>query len=302
MSYGDKLIALCKEAKNSVFFAAPFIKIGALKRLVEIIPTETPLVVVTRFLPSDLASGVTDYEIVEFLQLRHETTLFAHPVLHAKLYIIDSIALIGSANLTGRALGWNNLPNLELLLELPSEDSRIQDAQFHIRTTSYLLTKEIAEDVLSASRQLDTKLDISNYETDNLTESINWIPECRRPEILYNVYSTDDDGNATSGAVEAAKRDIEAAHAPKGLNKTTFKSFMRGVLLSSPFYEKLKLASPNGFNDDDAITWLKQEYGEILETPSDTWTTVKEWLKYFDPSGTHIVPLTEFTKITPVIG
>ena len=45
--------------------------------------------------------------------------LYVHPLLHAKLYRFDDTAFFGSANLTGKALGWTAPANLELLHASP---------------------------------------------------------------------------------------------------------------------------------------------------------------------------------------
>ena len=64
---------------------------------------------------NDIASGATDWQAWD-VAARHKIDFFACPGLHAKMYIADEKALVGSANATNRGLGLRRKPNLELLI------------------------------------------------------------------------------------------------------------------------------------------------------------------------------------------
>lgn len=305
MRFGEELITLCEGAQTEVFLAAPFIKIGALKRLIEATPTAASLTVVVRFLPADLAVGVTDFEIVEYLLARSKTRLLAQPVLHAKLYRVDGRAMIGSANITGRALGWSSTPNLELLLELQADNERVRQVEAEIIGTSYPLTAEIADSVRLAASALQPAQRVTELlDFESTDGSAMWIPTCLRPEFLWEVQMRGDAYSATQGVVRAAKRDLGVLGIPPGLTKTVFDSMAKGIFMSSSFYSAMMIAmADNGFSDADAAAWLGREHASSLsESPSDTWAAIKNWMKYFNPSGTYITAETERTKLTHVIG
>jgi len=173
---GERLCKACQTAEKEVFLAAPFIKRNALHRVIEAIPNTIQLTVIVRFLPLDLASNVTDKEIVEDLLSRPNTEILAHPTIHAKIYRIDNRVLIGSANLTGRALGWGTPSNVELLLEVPAVNEDVRTVESHLRKTGYNLTPSIVNEIVSVLPK-NGPIYIEDLDT-----SYNyWVPICSRP-------------------------------------------------------------------------------------------------------------------------
>src|SRR5947199_2775416 len=117
--HGDKLLELCPSASETLVIAAPFIKDTVLARVLDVLPSTVRRVTcITRWFPEEIAAGVSDLEIFDRLAAYQNARLLLHPHLHAKLYRADHRCLVGSANLTNRALGWSSPPNLELLVEL----------------------------------------------------------------------------------------------------------------------------------------------------------------------------------------
>lgn len=305
MNLGEGLTLLCEGAKSDVFLAAPFIKLHALRRLVTVIPPQVLVTVVVRFLPIDLAAGVTDYEIVEYLHARPNTNLRAHPVIHAKLYRVDRKVMIGSANISGRALGWHSMPNLELLLETNADNPIVREGEKEIIRTSYLLTTEIASSVRAAAATLSPAEQTEQSDGIETTgENQFWIPACMRPEVLWDVQTHGDVACATRRVVEAAKRDLSLLSVPAGLPKAAFEKIVQGLFKASPLYQKLsKVLSGSGLVDQDAAAWLTHEYGAYLaESPGDTWTTIKSWLRHFDSDEAYISADIERTRLGHIIG
>ena len=75
------------------------------RSLLDVIPTATHLHCVTRWLPQEVAAGVSDPEILDMLEERGNFTLSLVDRLHAKLYIAGERCLAGSANVTLAGLG-----------------------------------------------------------------------------------------------------------------------------------------------------------------------------------------------------
>ena len=60
---GTLLLALAGGPHNECIWAAPYIKVAALERLLHACPADTKLVVVTRWRLDEIATGVSDIEI-----------------------------------------------------------------------------------------------------------------------------------------------------------------------------------------------------------------------------------------------
>src|ERR1022692_3406709 len=112
----DQLEALCSSAHNDLLLIAPFIKYAVLARLFGGTQPSVHVQVVTRWLPQDIKAGVSDLEVWDVVKGRTRTRLWLRQDLHAKYYRADDRCLVGSANLTGSALGLSAAPNLELLV------------------------------------------------------------------------------------------------------------------------------------------------------------------------------------------
>lgn len=299
MQLGAELLGILRDAKEEVFIASPFIKRGALHQVLEAIPVGLPVTIVVRYLAADLAAGVTDSEIVEEVGGRPSAQLLMQPALHAKLYRADGYALVGSANLTGRALGWSTTPNLELLVAVETEHPQLQELERVLRSTAVPLTRELAKIIEESIVDVG---EISERQEEGESEGI-WVPSCTRPDILWQVRSTGDAKNATVSAVRAAVRDIEALQVPHGLPKDAFNAAVRALFLSSPFYSLLtRELVGTGISDVEARVWLEDQFGEALEVDAqDAWDAVKQWLRQFG-EGVRIEADSERTRLAERIG
>lgn len=123
---GTQLEKLCAEACNEVVLVAPFVKAFVLKELLAKISTDITVRCVTRWQPEEILRGVSDLEVWSLIKKRPRSSLLLRPDLHAKFYRADEKCLVGSANLTAKALGWSNLPNLELLVPLTASEPTLK--------------------------------------------------------------------------------------------------------------------------------------------------------------------------------
>ncbi len=109
--WGTELFELCAEANQEVLLVAPFIKASVLERLLDRIYPDVSLKCITHWFPEEIVAGVSDLEVWNLIQNRPNSSLWLRPDLHAKYYRADNCCLIGSANLTNKALGWSDCPN-----------------------------------------------------------------------------------------------------------------------------------------------------------------------------------------------
>ena len=292
---GDRLLTICKDAINDVFLAAPFIKSDVIKRILGIIPDDVNLTVVVRFRPADIAARVTDFAIVDEVTKRPNTTLRAHPSLHAKIYRVDHRVLIGSANLTNSALGWCSTPNVETLVELQVNNDEISATEALIRQSSYELTPEIAEEIIKETPSQDHILDdIAEPALQPI-----WIPKCRRPDILWSVYLRGEAPDAKTSVVKAAQCDLDNLWIPPNLTQNSHNIIIKAVFQATPFYMALvQKLEGSGLSDDQGAKWLQDNFsGNMPDTPRDTWETVKQWLKEFGPDELHVEADSERTRM-----
>lgn len=104
---GTQLEQLCAAGRRDILLVAPFVKAHTLERLLGQVAAEVAVRCVTRWRPEEIVAGVSDLEVWPLLRDRVQSSLWLHPDLHAKLYRADDTCLIGSANITDTALGWN---------------------------------------------------------------------------------------------------------------------------------------------------------------------------------------------------
>lgn len=275
-SLGDKLLALCASAKKDVFLAAPFLKLGAMKRICSVIPDGIPLTVVGRFSADDLRAGVSDLAVVDLLADRGKTTFFVHPTLHAKIYRVDEQALIGSANITFKGLGWSSIPNIEILINASSHDSIVGGTEEIIRTQAFPLSHDMY-------KMLEQTAKPSQEEKEELeSNTAIWVPHCRRPEFLMVIHQTGNSSQCTDDVVENAKYDLAVLQVPSGLSKEDFIKWLNVLFCSTPIYKMLveQCKQSERFNDDNAVEWLNKLLQDDALTPQDAWSNIKAWLRF----------------------
>src|SRR4051812_20976303 len=113
---GDALLEAAAAADGPVLVVAPFVKVSPLRRMLEALPADTSVTCVTRWVPEEIAAGISDHQVWTLFRSRPGWQLRLRGDLHAKYYRFGSRLFAGSANVTGKAFGWSPEPNLELLL------------------------------------------------------------------------------------------------------------------------------------------------------------------------------------------
>ena len=277
---GKLLTHFVAKSRKECILIAPYIQRGAFDILLRYLPDETPLTVLTRWLPSDLLSGVSDPSIWLSLNNRSATKLLLRSDLHAKLYRCDNTSLIGSANLTGAALGWSKNPNAELLWPLspiPNEILTLENKWINAATTANQELYEWAQELANQARKND---EINFFELNSYIQF--WWPSLRNPEDLWAHYTGVD---LPPSSTSAAQADLEALAIPEGLSKKIFERSIRASLIQTPAYSWVNsyiIKSGRFGAMRAALTWkLKKE--EINRSATEAWQTMIRWLLHFLP-------------------
>lgn len=299
---GDQLLSLCRGAQGPVVLVAPFIKVGAFTRVLDATPAALPVTCVTRWRPEEVAAGVSDLEVLDRVRSRPEARLFLHPHLHAKFYRAGSIALLGSANITGRALGWSEPANLELLVEVDPLAPHLQAFETALFSSVLQADEAIRDAVAIAASALKAALPPApswtrEFVPGQVVSSAFWLPMCPRPDLLYRVYSETIGDRLLANARGLGEQDLAFLGAPPGLIEPAFNGYVAAMLRQVRWIQDLDRLTNQGLTDHMAAETIARSLPpEHDVSPEDLWGVTKEWLMHFFPGDYDRVPAGEMLR------
>ncbi len=270
-THGNRIRELFRDA-SSVTIVAPFIKTNAFRSLLDAIPLNVPLRCVTRWLPAEIAAGVSDPEVIDMLEQRGAYELLLADRLHAKLYIADNRCLAGSANVTLAGLGESNESgNIEVLVDTDLGHPSVVDALRSIERDAVAATQSMAK----AVRRLASAL----RQTPGAFNS-GWYPVSRHAEQAYRLYH-DPPMGFLSAANQILLADVARSNLRPGLDEQGFRAAIRDLLAAIPIAATLLDAS-----EDKLLTRADANpYIETLTTDDygsrDLWAAFVDWMAYF---------------------
>lgn len=281
----DRLEAHCSTAAEELLLVAPFVKQPVLHRLLDATSPSTPVRIVTRWLPQEIAAGVSDIEVWDEVVARPATSLHLRHGLHAKLYRADGRCLVGSANLTGAAVGTSSAPNLELLVAVDADEPGLHEFERELFDGAVVVDADIVDVTRAAVKELPAfvVLDEPSETTPSSAEGAGgrldrWLPRSRQPDDLFIAYT---------GRIEAlsrvststAKADLAVLRLPAGLDERAFRALVGAMLLRMPMVRAL-----------DAFVVEPRRFGEVRDFlaarrgdagSSDAWQVLFRWLMHF---------------------
>ncbi|MDA7981105.1 MAG: phospholipase D family protein [Pirellulales bacterium] len=282
------MLDLLRGATGRIVIVAPYIKSPALRRLLAAVPdTVTERVCVTRWLPEDIASGVCDLEILDDIMRLNGGRLLVQPHLHAKYYSNGAQALVGSANLTARGLGWHSPSNVELLVTLSADAPGLPEWEKSLLDSSVEATAELREQIRARAeeiRQTTPKRHVPEVGASE-EETAPWIPRCTVPDRLWKVYNGGGADTMPASAYDAAKEDLAALSPPPGLSETLFTECVAGILRQTPLFAEIDRLAETGLTDIKAKELLADFLGAGADGDSheQAWRVMKDWLINFFP-------------------
>lgn len=305
---GNRLEALCADAKQELVLVAPFIKVNTLRRLLSRVPQHIDVKCVTRWRPDEIAVGVSDLDVWTLLKERQNTSLWLRSDLHAKYYRADAICLVGSANLTDTALGWSPHPNLELLLSVSQNQAEIVGFEPTLLLGCVLVDDELFAFVKHIVEQMPSKLTLSppltlqHYEATDSIPPEQWLPSLRHPENLYTAYCGRWD-RLTSTSTTATIADLAALEIPLGLSKTEFEAYVGVLLLQKPLIRRVDefVSTPQRFG---AVRDLILQFRDAEKTElsaNESWQTLMRWMLCFFPNR-YLHKVANFSEIFQRVG
>ena len=286
---GHKLLTLIGEARNGLILCAPFIKEPVLKKLLESVADDVSVKIVTRWRAEEVACGVSDLEVYDLVSTMSNVSLYLLDSLHAKVYVADQTCLVGSANLTGTALGWSAKPNVELLASVHIGD---EDVQFLL--TQLKFAREASEherNIISSQAQaLDVGFSIEDLEMND-KHFETWLPSCASPKKLYGIYSDPNAEKWVEESVESALSDLEVLATPAGLNSGDFVRYIALTLYRMPAFKTVIDKIPSGIKDIEGVEFvmeLKKDYERV--DAQKHWEIIQDWIRVFFVDRFEVVP------------
>lgn len=201
----EELIKNISISKRRIDIVTAFCKIDSIKYLEEYIPRDVEKRLLVRFRLQDLIMKSSDIELYNYCK-EHNWELFIDTNLHAKIYLIDNMCFIGSANLTGSGLSITKIGNIEgsykfkleeddeiILEKLFSESTKMTDDLYIQMLSDYNKNKDIVIKEIKwndeIKQKLEEKFDIllqQDFPINNYPDNLN----C--DETYLNIKKTDD--------------------------------------------------------------------------------------------------------------
>jgi hypothetical protein len=280
---GSAVISLMASATRSAVVVAPFITDAAFRRLLEALPSQPEILVITQWTASDVAAGYSDTRILDRLAER-SGRLLLHPRLHAKIYVADQrCALVGSANVTDTAFGFAPEPNREVLIELEPLPTGLLAFLRRIEREAVLASEEFRRAIEEAAARLQALPRQAGDEppTPCARAVTEWYPSLRSPERLYTLYRSVD--GASADEREAAIEDLAEIAVADGLDERGFCDAIAQYMASCPHLIEFDafLAFPRRFGE--LTDWLKRRNDASLshERSQRSIQTLIRWLLFF---------------------
>lgn len=264
----DLLLEHLDAAQHQVILIAPFIKRGVLERCLDVIGEGVDVYVYTRWDAAEVAQGVSDPDIITLDRVNGVRLL---PTLHAKAYLSDDRALIGSANLTQRALGITPGANVEVLIPASVDSPEVAALLLEVTTTAKPTNVNYADAVREQAQTLTSQTDI-----DQPTNP--FYPTCRdttRVLALYHGSTSPHPGDVD------AEADLLRLNLPRGLQDHEVRELIASRLRHHPDLTQLYTAgSVNSATlQASAVAHLGITHAEARRRVD----TLVRWLQALDP-------------------
>lgn len=284
-SIGDDLLSHARSAHKHAVLIAPFVKRATIERVMAVVPPTAKMDVFTRWRLDEIAAGVSDLDVWEAVCQRPHTGMYLCNHLHAKCYVFDDVALVGSANLTARALQWHGAPNLELVVRVVPTLPEVEDLLHTLGRLAVPVTQGMHEqyrDMLQRLGLRQTAPPEPSPELDSAHTPTAWLPETRHPPQLYPLYSGDWD-RVTRSAQRTGSRDLQFLGLPAGLSKGEFCAAIALSLSHEPLFMEINRMAARRRRFGEYRSFMRGflRTNGIERDAAEAWQTCLRWLLHF---------------------
>ncbi|MGE6415878.1 phospholipase D-like domain-containing protein [Planococcus kocurii] len=216
---------------KEVLIISAFAKIEVIKWIDSCIDSRVKKRVLLRFQKSDILSGATDFEIIDYC-LKHDWILKFDIKLHSKIYLFNNESfIIGSANATNKGLAFSGSYNKEtavagnLDLEESNKINRLFDSA---NDFSQKLIEKMSMEIINENNEKSKYRDWSKEILEGLSSS--------KISTLFK-----EDLLTSSSPKLVTDEDIKLLELKKNELQIEFNSIIKEKFVESKFYQWLKI-------------------------------------------------------------
>ncbi len=299
MVEGERLKALLAAARRRVVLCAPFMKARVVETLLSAVADDVLVRLVTRWRAVEVAAGVSDLGVFDVANRRARAELFLLHDLHAKLFVADERCLVGSANLTGAALGWSEFSNVELLVSIPvhNEDVAILLRQLEAAEPA-TLTKRSEIEREAAALHTETWTEGSPVTTEG--RSLGWLPRCAAPDRLFDIYENANTARVAAETRQDGLADLRDLRIPAGLPRERFLEAVAATLRRIPSTGRILEEVPGVIRDNRGVELVggSDPTGSRGDAALQ-WRIVRDWIGVFFADEFEVAPESFVTRLKP---
>lgn len=312
--FGERLVEIFSSGQGPVRIASPFIKSEPLQRVLSVLPDGTSVSVYTRWLPFEVAVGVSDVEVYDVVSKLEKGGVFLLRELHGKAYFRGDKGLVGSGNLTLAGMGWRQQSNLEVFVESDIDEDSVSRFFDELERRAY----EAGADIRGAIKKCASEIDVDPRLSGCVTRLVDgysseelehrdpadlsgsdggsvWLPRTAEPRRLYDVYS-DSGLSVLASTREDAQQDLDALGVPDGLGRAEFVAFVRANLVQTGV---VNIAHRSVIEGEEPEKTFIREFGFTEEAAREQWEVVADWLMHFFPDRYRLEAPAESYRLVP---
>lgn len=299
MIEGERLKALLAAARRRVVLCAPFMQARVVETLLSVVADDVMVRLVTRWRAVEVAAGVSDLGTFEVANRRARTQLLLLNDLHAKLFVADERCLMGSANLTGAALGWSEFSNVELMVSVPvrNEDVAVLLQQLEAAVPATLAMRSEIEREAAA---LEPGLWAEGTPVTVQDRSRGWLPRCAAPDRLFDIYENPDTPRVAAETRQDGLADLKDLRILPGLSHERFLEAVAAALRRVPSFGRILEEVPGVIPDNRGVELVQR--GDPTATRDDAtlqWRIVRDWIRVLFADEFEVAPESFVTRLKP---
>lgn len=266
----NALMAKTSQAKE-LLLIAPYMKADVVTGILANRQEGQKTTLLLSLTPRDILFGSSDLEVY-YVCRQYGVTCLINNRIHLKAFIeYNHSAIVGSANLTQKALGLANNYNYEIATKV---DLSLDDKIYFDGIISESI--EMNDDIYD---QLNLQVEaFKTMEMDTLPEDFNWpapedhflfsaLPQSDSPQIVYQFYSGE---RLEESVIQCARADLRNYKIPTGLNRLQFMERLKINFFAHPFIHAMLEA-----NDScERRGQFGMQFGALKKWIQDHTTTV----------------------------
>ena len=299
MVEGERLKALLAAARGRIVLCAPFMQARVVETLLSVVADDVMVRIVTRWRAVEVAAGVSDLGVFEVANRRARTELYLLNDLHAKLFVADERCLVGSANLTGSALGWSEFSNVELLVSVPAENGDVAVLLQHLEAAepaTFAKRSEVERE--AKTLEAGNWIDGSPVTGDNRSRA--WLPRCAAPDRLFDIYQNPDTVRVAEETRQDGLADLADLRIAPGLSPERFVAAVSGALRRIPSIARILEAVPGIVRDSRGVELVtRADPGVSRDDAALHWRIVRDWIRVFFADEFEVAPESFVTRLRP---